>query len=131
VDKKLNSHSFKGKCYLGDLGADVRVILKLIISRVYTIQVGSCESTRGDARTDVSCQSHYVNAAERVERYSLRNFDRLNFEAICDLLEKCARAFPLVDSRETTYIVYTRLKYGVRVWSGFIWRRIVSYLRLL
>jgi hypothetical protein len=38
------------------------------LSCVYTMQVGSCESTRWDVCTDISCQSRHVNAAARVKK---------------------------------------------------------------
>lgn len=48
-------------------------------SRVYTMQVGSPESTRRDAHADVSWKSHDVNAAARIKKNSLGKFDGLKF----------------------------------------------------
>jgi hypothetical protein len=47
--------------------------------RVYTMQVGSPESTRMDARAAVSWKSYDVNAAARIKKNSLGKFDRLKF----------------------------------------------------
>jgi hypothetical protein len=64
-------------------------------SRVYTMQVGSRESSPGDARSDVN------------ESYG--KFDRMSFQVSCDVhystcMERL-RASPAFGSREPTFIV--------------------------
>jgi hypothetical protein len=80
------------------------------LSRVYTIHIGSSETTREDARADVSCKSHYANDAVQVisgSRKTLWKVRRVNFEETWH--EMFARASSRVGSREPTCIVYMRL----------------------
>jgi hypothetical protein len=71
-------------------------------SRVYTTQVGSHESSTGDARADVSSELRKVRQGEI--------WSELRFP-LFDLHETSARAFPTPDSRESTCMAQTRL-YG-------------------
>jgi hypothetical protein len=57
-----NSHQLNSSLFFSSLIS--------LLSRVYTMQVGSRGSTRGDARADVSCKLQHVNVAERVRSES-------------------------------------------------------------
>jgi hypothetical protein len=49
------------------------------------MQISSWEFICGNVHANISCKSHHVNAMGRVEKNLRGKFDRLNFEAICNL----------------------------------------------
>jgi hypothetical protein len=69
------------------------------------MQVGFCESTRGNTHADISCKSHHVNTAARVAKNSHGKFNRLNCKASCNLHHTSLQ----VDSRKQTFVAYMQL----------------------